>query len=958
MLPPTQTSLQPVRVVGGWSNAQVSPNRKKALCCSLCCIFVLQFRCRSDVAQCHLTQSCVTLTPAAASAATDAAAATSLSSSATEEGTCILAKGENLPLPPGVLGRNIVLRTLTGEEVGEEFQWRQPLGSITISAGQPFVKVDELPVALNCVRGFSITYDERSGEYTIHLSSSTDEDFESKTTLAIDGRTDCPIKCDNSDLRTRAGRIIGVVKMTENARETLLKMDVNPPPLMYPSSEDLESDLGLRLSSDEMNDQHLLFTVMLGFMKNTLRRTADWLLKACAKISPDSPDSSRDIARSILSAINTSGGDDTTMQSALFDVVGESFTELLHEIMQRSGAIGMLSDDELTQPQERSKAPSSGAQGRRPLSVDATMPDAMPMAKRHKRHTMRVAALKLRACNVSIEDDEEDDIDGCRTRTVSSASQTAFSNDDKKPSNAERLRDDFAKSSKGYVFSIVGQVVGGLQVKATKSSGIIETVTNSPEDQALAMAMIKRALGRAVYSPETPKCEKCDQPVQCHPTPARTGLGPTTRGQFPANYCISCATSQFGEAMVVYQPCAYQCGNARYDDGTNKTVVCLSCKSFDKYNRTLDAAQKKPCHRCGQQRYKIGDNGEVKCLVAYRSEDTEERRAKQTNFCSRPISEGQLCCDTCCFHGGGQNLCTKPAYRKCGDVYKYCREHRRDYEKSSGDHTENFGMQFQDTSAKPESSGDRDADIARENVKQAIKELGIGEKPPGKLLCNVIDLYCKDVLKKKQTDGRGRATYNFIRCENITGWLKGDNEKLKGDKKDKYDVAADFRRDAYDDDERKKAQMKRVVEEAKGLYETQIKKQCESKKKTRSKKKALAKGVQINPYDEKWQRNFSLLKTIIRPDGRLEYSALSMDDERRMKNFVKDQRKYFRQRENNEESPLTDERYKLLAGTNFSFVAVGTGSRTSSIPRRLSRRSRRTESLSEGNQVRLKNRNT
>ena len=83
---------------------------------------------------------------------------------------------------------------------------------------------------------------------------------------------------------------------------------------------------------------------------------------------------------------------------------------------------------------------------------------------------------------------------------------------------------------------------------------------------------------------------------------------------------------------------------------------------------------------------------------------------------------------------------------------------------------------------------------------------------------------------------------------------------------------------------------------------------------------------EINPYDKKWQRNFSLLKTIIRPDGSLEYSALSMDGERRMKNFVKDQRKYFRQRENNEESPLTDERYKLLAGTNFSFVPVrGTG---------------------------------
>ena len=89
--------------------------------------------------------------------------------------------------------------------------------------------------------------------------------------------------------------------------------------------------------------------------------------------------------------------------------------------------------------------------------------------------------------------------------------------------------------------------------------------------------------------------------------------------------------------------------------------------------------------------------------------------------------------------------------------------------------------------------------------------------------------------------------------------------------------------------------------------------------------RTMANG-KMNPYDRKWLRNFRRLRAIIMPDGSLEYSSLSIDDERRMKNFVKQQRNYFRMRERDEETPLTDERYGLLAGANFSFVPVrGTG---------------------------------
>ncbi|EJK45036.1 hypothetical protein THAOC_36377, partial [Thalassiosira oceanica] len=82
----------------------------------------------------------------------------------------------------------------------------------------------------------------------------------------------------------------------------------------------------------------------------------------------------------------------------------------------------------------------------------------------------------------------------------------------------------------------------------------------------------------------------------------------------------------------------------------------------------------------------------------------------------------------------------------------------------------------------------------------------------------------------------------------------------------------------------------------------------------------------VHPNDRKWRRNFRRLKRIIRPDGSLDYSSLSIDDERRMKNFSRQQRRYFRMREKDEATPLTDERYGLFAGTGFSFVHVrGTG---------------------------------
>ena len=79
-----------------------------------------------------------------------------------------------------------------------------------------------------------------------------------------------------------------------------------------------------------------------------------------------------------------------------------------------------------------------------------------------------------------------------------------------------------------------------------------------------------------------------------------------------------------------------------------------------------------------------------------------------------------------------------------------------------------------------------------------------------------------------------------------------------------------------------------------------------------------------------WYDNFDILKSILRPDGSVDYSGLSLDDERRMKNFVMAQRKDYRRRENKEKSPMTDERYQLLVEANFQFVGSRTGKKKKS----------------------------
>jgi len=51
----------------------------------------------------------------------------------------------------------------------------------------------------------------------------------------------------------------------------------------------------------------------------------------------------------------------------------------------------------------------------------------------------------------------------------------------------------------------------------------------------------------------------------------------------------------------------------------------------------------------------------------------------------------------------------------------------------------------------------------------------------------------------------------------------------------------------------------------------------------------------------------------------MDYSSLDENSQKHMLNFVKDQRKCNRKRENNEPSPMTDERFRLLSEANFNF---------------------------------------
>ena len=82
---------------------------------------------------------------------------------------------------------------------------------------------------------------------------------------------------------------------------------------------------------------------------------------------------------------------------------------------------------------------------------------------------------------------------------------------------------------------------------------------------------------------------------------------------------------------------------------------------------------------------------------------------------------------------------------------------------------------------------------------------------------------------------------------------------------------------------------------------------------------------------QSWRGNLDMLRSILRPDGTVDYSVLSLYHERRMRNFVKQQRNDYRRREENKvKSPMTDERYQLLVEANFQFVGSRTGKKKKS----------------------------
>ena len=81
-----------------------------------------------------------------------------------------------------------------------------------------------------------------------------------------------------------------------------------------------------------------------------------------------------------------------------------------------------------------------------------------------------------------------------------------------------------------------------------------------------------------------------------------------------------------------------------------------------------------------------------------------------------------------------------------------------------------------------------------------------------------------------------------------------------------------------------------------------------------------AKSSNTKAYEKKWLENLELLKPCIKADGTIDYASLDEEVQKRMRSFVKDQRKCYRKRENNEATPMTDERYRLLTEAKFNFT--------------------------------------
>jgi len=77
--------------------------------------------------------------------------------------------------------------------------------------------------------------------------------------------------------------------------------------------------------------------------------------------------------------------------------------------------------------------------------------------------------------------------------------------------------------------------------------------------------------------------------------------------------------------------------------------------------------------------------------------------------------------------------------------------------------------------------------------------------------------------------------------------------------------------------------------------------------------------MKVSANDKKWLENLKLLKPCIKDNGVLDYSSLDEEVQRHMQSWVKDQRRSYRKRENNQPTPMTDERFRLLSEANFNF---------------------------------------
>jgi hypothetical protein len=88
----------------------------------------------------------------------------------------------------------------------------------------------------------------------------------------------------------------------------------------------------------------------------------------------------------------------------------------------------------------------------------------------------------------------------------------------------------------------------------------------------------------------------------------------------------------------------------------------------------------------------------------------------------------------------------------------------------------------------------------------------------------------------------------------------------------------------------------------------------------------MPENTQNAANDKRWLENFNTLKPCVMIDGSVDYSSLDEEMQKRMKNFVRDQRKNYRKRESHpdEPNPLTQNRLWLLQSVKFNFKPADT----------------------------------